>query len=230
MPSADGAPGDPPSDDDVAPSTFHGDGNGEQPHVYGDSLPRALLARSTSEGLRIAGVTAPVDVDPLYPPAGNSPRPKPFLGSSVTFTPGAHAQLPAVLGGSAARSAFDLDASGLAATLALVRAHPPRQDLSSSLIAEDLGFALPVAPPNVSLPRPPPSPRPVVVPDRRGSRLRHPSLPRRHRASGCRPLPPMSRGSPLLPQEAHPKEGYSQTAHPTHALRRWGSRRPTFRR
>ena len=33
------------------------------------SVSCALLARSTSEGLRIAGITAPVDVDSLYPPA-----------------------------------------------------------------------------------------------------------------------------------------------------------------
>ena len=33
MPSADG--GDPPSDDDEPVSTFHGDGKGEQSHVYG---------------------------------------------------------------------------------------------------------------------------------------------------------------------------------------------------
>ena len=106
-------------------------------------MSRALLARSTSEGLRIAGITAPVDVDSLFPPPGDSSPPKPSLGSSVSFTPGARAQLPAVLGGSAARGAFDLDASGIAATMALVRASPSRKDLSSSLIAEDLGFATP---------------------------------------------------------------------------------------
>ncbi len=35
MPSADGAPGDPPFDDDEPPSTFQGDGKGGQSHIYG---------------------------------------------------------------------------------------------------------------------------------------------------------------------------------------------------
>ena len=84
------------------------------------SVSRSLLGRATSEGLRIAGVTSLVDVPSLYPPPSDQPLPKPTLGSSVAFSPGARGQLPAVLGGSAARSSFDLDTSGIAATMAPV--------------------------------------------------------------------------------------------------------------
>ena len=95
-----------------------------------------LLAHSTPERLRIAGITAPVDVESLFPPTGAPSRPIPSLGSSVSFTPGARAQLPAMLGGSSEPESLLARSTSEGLRIAGITAPVDVDDLSSSLFAE----------------------------------------------------------------------------------------------